>query len=140
MTNLLNRRAALGALAGVPALALPAVGLAASCHDPIFAAIERHRAAFAAYCASINPADEVLAAQEGREVTAEDEEALNVASDAEAEALSELVNTAPTTLAGLRAGITYVIDQAHHFDIHDPTHFLRACLRSPALPMEPSGL
>ena len=40
-----TRRAALTALAGVPALAIPAVAVAEPV-DPIFAAIERHKAAW----------------------------------------------------------------------------------------------
>jgi hypothetical protein len=54
----ISRRAVLaGAAAAVPAVtlaALPALGMAASAHDPIFAAIEAHRAAEAAFDSAVS--------------------------------------------------------------------------------------
>ncbi len=70
--GLKTRRAALGALASLPALvAAPAAAFAAgvSIPDPIHAAIERHQKAWDRLTAAINPADEVLAKSEGRKVT-----------------------------------------------------------------------
>jgi len=58
------RDATVGALANVPALALPAVAMATPV-DLIFTAIERDRIAYVAFIASVNPTDEVKAAQAG---------------------------------------------------------------------------
>ena len=75
MKDTIDRRAALGALASVPALTLPAVAMATPV-DPIFTAIERDRIAYVAFAASLNKTDGRKAAQEkGREVTQTDEDA-----------------------------------------------------------------
>src|SRR5271165_516253 len=103
-----SRRAALGALASVPALALPAIAVAESI-DPIFAAIERHREAFAAFVAAVNAVDEVKAEQEGRKVNQADQDAYSAASDAEDAALNEFVTTIPLTIAGIHAAIAHVV-------------------------------
>ena len=71
---------AVGAAAGVTALAVPAAVIAAPV-DPIFAAIVQHIVARDALIEAIPRADEVTAKLEGREVTKADEdafEALNV--------------------------------------------------------------
>jgi hypothetical protein len=47
----IHRRAVLAGIATAPALAAPALALSGP--DPIFAAIERHRAAYAAHIAEI---------------------------------------------------------------------------------------
>jgi hypothetical protein len=78
MKDTIDRRAALGALASVPALALPAVAMATPV-DPIFTAIERDRIAYVAFVASVNRTDEVKAAQEGHEVTQADEDSYEAA-------------------------------------------------------------
>ena len=72
------RDATVGALASVPALAIPAVAMAAPV-DLIFTAIERDRIAYVAFVASVNPTDEVKAAHEGR-VTQADEDAYEAAA------------------------------------------------------------
>jgi len=75
MKDIIDRRAALGALAGVPAWGVPVVAMATPA-DPIFTAIERDRIAYVAFAASLNTTDEGRAAQEkGREVTQTDEDA-----------------------------------------------------------------
>lgn len=78
------RDATVGALASVPWLALPAVAMATPV-DLIFTAIERDRIAYVAFIASVNPTDEVKAAQEGR-VTQTDEDAYEAASEVEEDA------------------------------------------------------
>src|SRR5580693_317289 len=108
MTRGTNRRAVLGAVlaaSAAAAAALPAVAIAGVACSPhpdaeLFAAIERHRAAFAAFVDTCGPTDTVLAAQQGREVTQADEDACDDALAAEKDALSELKATAPLTLAG----------------------------------------
>jgi hypothetical protein len=63
-----------GALASVPARALPAVPMATPA-DPIRTAIERDRIAYLAFGASLNKSDGPKVAQEkGREVTQTDED------------------------------------------------------------------
>ncbi len=73
------RDATVGALASVPALALLAVAMAAPA-DPFLTAVERDRIAYVAFAASVNPTDEVKAAQKGR-VTQADEDAYEAASE-----------------------------------------------------------
>ena len=79
MKDIIDRRAALGALAGVPAWGVPVVAMATPA-DPIFTAIERDRIAYVAFAASLNTTDEGRAAQEkAREVTQTDEDAYEAA-------------------------------------------------------------
>jgi hypothetical protein len=49
-----SRRAVLAGIATAPALAAPALALSSGAPDPIFAAIERHRAAAEAYTAGVD--------------------------------------------------------------------------------------
>ncbi len=65
MKDIIDRRAALGALAGVPAWGVPVVAMATPA-DPIFTAIERDRIAYVAFAASLNTIDVGRAAQEKR--------------------------------------------------------------------------
>ena len=69
-----------GALAGVPALGIPAVATAAPV-DLSLTAIERDRVAYVAFVDLLNGTDGQKAAQEkGREVTQTDEDAYEAAS------------------------------------------------------------
>src|SRR5262245_7677084 len=107
----LNRRSALTALAAAPVLSIPAIVTAAE-PDPIFAAIEAHRAAFLEWCRlgeiasrtvdfgpDYCPAIHNPIHAAGRE-----------AQGASLDAAMELVNTVPTTMAGVLALIEYVAD------------------------------
>ena len=78
--------------------------------DPIFAAIERHRAAWDAFGAAGPAADNILAKQQGRVVTQSDCDALDAASEFEREAFGEMLNTSPTTLPGLRAAVEHLAE------------------------------
>jgi hypothetical protein len=105
MTSAMNRRAGLGAFVGLPVLAvLPAV--ASSPVDPVYAAIARHKVAWAAFLETVDPLDEVEGEQEG---TAE-ELAYMEANAAADEALEAFLATPPTTLAGLRAVLEYAVE------------------------------
>src|SRR5277367_1482875 len=85
-----NRRSALGAFASVPALAiLPVAALAA--HDPVFAAIERHKAAWGAFVETVDPLDDVEGEQEGTK----EELAYMEANGAADEALEAFLATPP---------------------------------------------
>jgi hypothetical protein len=90
-----------------PAPALDGRGTVTPDVDPIFAAIERHRAAYAAWdrvldvSAKLRPDDESPEAEHWRDQDVEH-------GDAEAAAFADLLATAPTTAAGLRALLDYL--------------------------------
>jgi hypothetical protein len=88
MKDAIDRRAALGALASVPAWAVPVVALATPV-DPIFTAVAIDRIAYVAFIASVNRADKGKAALEGRGVTQADEDAYEAASRVEEDPVSE---------------------------------------------------
>jgi hypothetical protein len=86
--------------------------------DPIFAVIDRHRAANAARNAIDGDVDP---------------KADGLASIAEKEAIEDLITTAPKTILGLRAAIEYL---AHYDSGCEPTasgRFIKALLKSPVL-------
>jgi hypothetical protein len=93
---------AVGAAAGVTALALPAAVIAAPV-DPVFAAIAQHIVARDALIDAIPRADTVTARLEGREVTKADEDAVEALNLDEEAAFLELFVIVPTTLEGRRA-------------------------------------
>jgi hypothetical protein len=144
MTRATNRRAVLGAVlaaSAAAAAALPAVAIAGVACSPhpeaeLFAAIERHRAAFAAFVDTCGPTDTVLAAQQGREVTQADEDACDDALAAEKDALSELKATAPLTLAGMRAAIQYFVGFDEGCVPEDSGEYMATLLRSPIFAQE----
>jgi len=132
MANLLNRRGALaGALAFLPAFAVGA--LSQPMADPVFGAIERHRAAWERFEATSPLIDEVVAERNGRTVTEADEAEYEAANDAETALFLALLSTAPQTKAGAQALINY----ASAFDlgiIDDALETLFATLlRSPLI-------
>jgi hypothetical protein len=100
--------------------------------DPIFAAIERHKAAWAAFREACDLTDEVRADHEGREVTEADEAAYEVCNKAEQEALDALFALPPITLAGMRAAIQWIVE----YDcgcMETASDFLPTLLDSPLL-------
>jgi hypothetical protein len=98
--------------------------------DPIFAAIEHHRAAEAAFVATLNPADDVFAKEHGREVTQADLDARDAAQSAGDDVLDELLATVPVSAAGARAALGYLID---YDDGDHLAAFAPALLKSPLL-------
>jgi hypothetical protein len=86
--------------------------------DPIFTAVDRHRAANAAWNAIDGDVDP---------------KADEAASIAETEAIEDLIATAPKTILGLRAAVEYL----EHYDSGcEPTasgRFIKAALKSPVL-------
>jgi hypothetical protein len=126
-----TRRAALGALAS--ALAIPKIGAMAALPDPIFAAIERHSAAWRAV-ERLSPAIDVVAAmREGREITQADWGASEHGSAMEEQALDTLLNTAPTTAAGVRAALQYLLGYDDGRLPDNIGQFLVTVLKSPLL-------
>jgi hypothetical protein len=74
--------------------------------DPVFAAIERHRAAWAEFAETVGPLESVEGEQEG----SKEDLAYRAANAAADEAFEEFLATPPTTLAGLRAALEYVVE------------------------------
>jgi hypothetical protein len=108
-------------------------------NDPVFAAIEAHRSAWGAEMAAMDRADRVLAMKEGRTVTPADVEAKERASGAEKEAIAALQQTAPVTMAGLRAAIAYLIEWDEGQMGDDASTGLQALLRTPLFETPPQG-
>jgi hypothetical protein len=135
----MNRRAAFGAfasfgaLAAVPAIARVPIPANASPDDPIFAAIERHRAAFALYADLCARTDEAAAEQEGREITQVQREAFATAGVDETESRDALIATAPTTIAGLRTAIDHLVKFDSGCLPDTSGYFLATLLKSPLL-------
>jgi hypothetical protein len=79
--------------------------------DPIFALIERHRAATRAFAAAVSNKDKVQEAHwpwsDAPERIAADAQ-YDAASDARQEAIEDLLSTEPTTFAGVAAVLDYV--------------------------------
>jgi hypothetical protein len=146
MTATTTRRAILAGVAAVPALSLPAI---AAVPDPIFAALDRCRAAWAADRAAMD-ATEVLeellpdnvrtwrwrvgtptmptdpAGDDPRWIAAESASAL--ADIEHCAATTALVSTRPTTLPGLAALINYVSDrEAAGYDFLTEQQFSGRC-------------
>jgi hypothetical protein len=135
----LDRRAALrsimattGGLLTVPALAVgvaAATLAAAPSIDPVFAAIERHKTAFAAFNAACPRLDSALADQEGRTITEDDQDAYDEAQEGETEAFEAMADL-PTSIAGLRALLAYIVE---YEDPDSVTDTLIALLDAPIL-------
>jgi hypothetical protein len=107
-----TRRNILGTIAGAgaTALTLAPARAAASAADPIYAAIERHRAAATAWNVALETRPEFP-----EPLTTEQREQCRLFDDAEADArdaLSEaghcLIETVPTTIAGITTAIAYI--------------------------------
>ena len=96
--------------------------------DPVFPAIEAHRAAWAAFDAANDRADEPLAREQGRTVTPADAQACEDADAAERAAMVALQEASPATIAGLKAALAYLIEWN---DPGDTMEYLPALLRSP---------
>ncbi len=106
----LTRRALVASTAAVPAaaaLGLPVIAQAAAAPDPIFALIEEYRRLSDEY-------GHVVSAQAAFAIGTPDwktaEDRISQTSDAYTEAIRKLCQTAPTTLAGLAAVLSFVID------------------------------
>jgi hypothetical protein len=104
-----TRRAALRALVGASALAIPTIGsIAPALGDPIFTAIARHKAAYEAALALRFAVDDAINNPEGREVSEAEWDAFERARDDE-EAFDELVTGKPETSAGMQAIIAHLV-------------------------------
>ena len=81
--------------------------------DPVFAAIERHKATILAFTA-----------------TEEDTEAAEAAADEESEALADFLETVPLTIAGIKAALEYAVGGDFSYELE---RLVPALLQSPLL-------
>jgi hypothetical protein len=116
-------RGALTAGAAATVVAMPAI-VAAETSDPVLALIEAHKAAFRHYLA--------LEEHLGDSEDLADFEALETAGRAVDVALNEITTTPPTTVAGMRAVMEYLVELDGHSD-YLPTLLRSSLLRSPLL-------
>jgi hypothetical protein len=130
-----TRRAALRALVGASVLAIPTIGsFASALGDPIFAAIERHKAAHDAYQTLSFAMDDVINTRE-----ASDAEwdalwnAIDRARKDEDAAFDELLTKVPTTAAGMRAIIAHLVSLDDGRLSHKMKQLLALLLRSQVL-------
>jgi hypothetical protein len=77
--------------------------------------------------------DELAAREEGRTITQADYDAFEVASAKENEALEALLNTAPTTLSGLRAVIEHILKVQRGLSDGPEHRYLETLRKSPLL-------
>lgn len=122
-----------GILSGAVAVAvMPAVAMAQSA-DPIFAVIERHRAAFKEFGAASIANDSVAARMSGRDITQADKDRLEAAQDADLEAAELLASTVPTTMAGLAAAVAWLLEYDEGCIPDTVGQFLETLATSPLL-------
>jgi hypothetical protein len=91
-------------LAGIVAVTVSGETASGETPDPVFAAIERHRVALVAF------------------VTAHGDDEIDAAGDIHHEALADLLETKPTTVAGCAAVLRYVeglVHEGHGGIFHD---------------------
>ena len=99
--------------------------------DPVFAAINLHRQASDAWMAAAELVDKGAAKEKGRTVTPADVEANERAVRLEREAMAGLIQTMPTTMAGLQAALNYFVAWDGDQMCEDASAGLQALLRSP---------
>jgi hypothetical protein len=112
MTNKQTRRAILAGAAALPALTLPAVAFTAAAPDPIFAAIEYHRAARDAWWGLNDKAPDEVS-----------DDLLSIRGDAEQDALTDLLETRPTTVAGVIAVLRHVDQHLRQYEEEETQPF-----------------
>jgi len=124
---MITRRTIIGA-AATAVVASPIISVADT--DPILAIIDRHRAALAELTAASIATDEVKASNEGREVAPDADARLEVAADADFELRELLASTAPTTMAGLAAAISWLMEYDEGCLPETSGRFLRTLAKS----------
>ena len=107
--------------------------------DPVFEAIDLHRAAWCAQMATMDLADGPLAREQGRTVTPADVETNERADRLEREAMATLKQIAPMTMAGLKAAIAYLIEWDEGEMGDDAREGLTALLGSPLFETGPQS-
>ena len=99
----------------------------------IFNLIRRHQEAWQYFDSVCGRVDEVAARQQGREITPEDEQVYEAASQAECALLETLCDTPPQTVAGMRAAIEHFVKHEDGCEPEMSGHFLATLLLSPVL-------
>lgn len=125
MSNL-SRRSLVTSAAALPALAVPAVAVAASAEpDPIYAAIEKFRHADEAAMARFIYEDNLLHGHAELTPALRDfrTAAMVAVVTAEVDARRELTETMPTTLAGLSKYLDFVLAQTAKLSSDDYEEF-----------------
>jgi hypothetical protein len=127
MTMTTSRRAILAGAATLPVLSVPAVAAIQTEPDPIFAAIERHRSAYAEWVAALDyetALEHELPSEKRRSdwsrgvVNTDDPRwidnvvAIDKWHDEKAAAMTDLVTVSPTTAAGVLALLKYYAETA----------------------------
>jgi hypothetical protein len=115
---------ALTAGAAVSVATIPAIA-AAEPPDPVFGLLQAHKAAWARLLEIEDRTD--------------DYETLEVAGRAVDVELDKITSTPPTTVAGMRAVMEYLVELDGHSD-HLPTLLRSSLLRSPLLAGTPGGI
>jgi hypothetical protein len=104
-----TRRAALRAFVGASAFAIPTINaIASATGDPVFAAIERHKAAYEVLQTTRFTIDDMMYNPE-REVSDAEWDAYDRGHKTEEAAFDELLTYAPETNAGVRAIVAHLI-------------------------------
>jgi len=133
-TILTERRGFLRALAGLPLIGggvtlVGAPTAVAEPADPIFAALAEYKRLDDIFGECCRLEDEVAAKNEGREITEAERQIVQAAADASNEAFSDLLETVPTSMAGLRALLETVLHEALNYESVDTA--MRTALKSP---------
>jgi len=108
-----------------------AAAASATADDPIFAAIERHKAAEVRFNAACGLTDEMAARNERRIITTADHAEFEAAERGCDEAVDAFLTTVPTTIAGVGACLRHCVDEESIGQFIDEA--LETLLRSPVL-------
>jgi hypothetical protein len=130
ITAATSRRSFLAAAA--VAAVVPAAALAQQT-DPIFAAIERCRAASKEHGAASIATDEVAARQRNQPVTQADQDRYEAAAEELDEAAELLASTVPTTMAGFAAAVSWLLKYDEGCIPDTTCQFLETLAASPLL-------
>jgi hypothetical protein len=118
MTNKQSRRAILAGAASIPALAIiPAAAVAAADVDPIFAAIERHREAEAAFAGAYDN-DLIRNSKHSTPATDALEARADELGDAANKLYVDLVGMTPASLAGCAALLRYLESREQSYGVY----------------------
>jgi len=102
--------------------------------DPIFAAIAEYKRLDAIFGDCCGLEDEVAAENEGREITEADKQVVKAALDASNNAFAEVLETVPSTLAGLKALLELVQSESVTYEYIDIA--MQSALKSPVFALE----
>ena len=99
--------------------------------DPIYAAMERLKTTFQAFVDASDLTDDIAREQKGETVSEADKEIFEFAMAEWNEAEDAFIATIPTTLAGARAAIAYLVEYDKDCVPENSGRFLRTLVASP---------